>query len=213
MARFALRKTPFGTPPAVDDDGRGLPTPHRLRMQARRAAGIAEAAAILEHLPQPGESLHCLVTARLDLSDILNAIIEKIGTVEHLRIATLGYNRRNFKAMLRWLDAKQVLHLTLVPSIFFRSHNGDLWAETQDEFRSRDQRTACASSHAKVVTILMPSGVKYAIEGSANLCCNGSAREQFAMMHDAGIHDWHSAWIDQLVNSYVGKEEAKTAGH
>ena len=50
--------------------------------------------------------------------------------------------------MLRWLDAGQVGSLTLLASIFFRSHNGELWAETLAQFRSRKQRAACCHSHA-----------------------------------------------------------------
>jgi hypothetical protein len=32
-------------------------------------------------------------------------------------------------------------------------------------------------------------------EGSANLRTNGNI-EQFALFHDAGLHDGHAAWID-----------------
>ena len=49
MARFSVRKLHFGgRPDAEDDEGEGLPTPQRVKLAARRAAGIAEATAVLE---------------------------------------------------------------------------------------------------------------------------------------------------------------------
>jgi hypothetical protein len=108
--------------------------------------------------------------------------------------------------LLGFLDAGAVGSLSLVASIFFRSHNGDLWQETLTEFRKRGHRAACCHSHAKVVTMAFASGARLALEGSANLCGSGSAREQVALIHDAGLHDWHAAWIDALVTKHEGDE-------
>jgi len=205
MPRFTARPVRFGKRPGAEtDDAEGLPTPQRVKLAARRAAGIAEAKAVLEHLPQPGESLHALVTARLDLTDVINALLERLGPCERMTIATLGYNARNKKTMLAWLDSGAVLSLSLVASIFFRSHNGELWTETLTEFRQRKQRAACCSSHAKVVALAFTSGEKLSIEGSANLCGNGSGREQFALINDPGLHDFHAGWIDALVTRHEG---------
>jgi hypothetical protein len=77
-------------PDAEDDNGDGLPTPARVRLAARRAAGIAEAKAVLAHLPGPGESLHALCTARMDLTDVIGALLERLGRCDHLHVATLG---------------------------------------------------------------------------------------------------------------------------
>jgi hypothetical protein len=158
MTQFNSRRLRFGAP-AEADQGNDLPTPALVRSRARRALGIAEAASLLAHLPAPNESLHVVCTSRFDLSDVLNHLLERFGTADKVVIATLGYNRRNLLAMLRWLDAKAVRSLTLLASIFFRSHNGELWTETQTEFRSRGQRAACCHCHAKVSTLAFPSGV------------------------------------------------------
>jgi hypothetical protein len=213
MARFSVRRIPFGRAATddEDDDGRDLPRPRLLRLQARRAAGIAEAAATLAHLPGPGEALHAIMTARLDMTDVLNALLEKLGRCEKARIATLGYNRRNFKAMLRWLDAGQIGALTLVASIFFRSHNGALWEETLAELRQRGSRAACCPSHCKVMALQFVDGTRFAVEGSANLCSNGSARENFCVVNDVALHDWHARWIESLVAKHAGKEEDRPA--
>jgi hypothetical protein len=208
MPRFAPRPIPFGRRPAdQDDDAEGLPTPQRVRLQARRATGIAEAKAVLEHLPAPGESLHAVCTARMDLTDVINALVEKLGRCDRMRISTLGYHVRNLKTLLGWLDSGAVGSLSLVASIFFRSRNGELWERTLEEFRSRKQSAACCHSHAKVCTLAFASGERLSIEGSANLCGNGSGREQFALIHDAGLHDWHARWIDALVSKHEGDSD------
>jgi hypothetical protein len=208
VARFSVRKLHFGRQPdSGDDDGEGLPTPARLKLAARRAAGIAEAQQVLEHLPGPGESLHALCTARMDLTDVVNALLERLGRCDRLLIATLGYNERNLAAMVGWLDSGTVRSLTLRASIFFHSHKGALWTETLREFRSRGQRAACCHSHAKVVSMAFACGATLCVEGSANLCGNGSGREQFALINDAGLHAWYSTWINALVAQHETREE------
>ncbi len=212
MPRFSVRRLPFGRKAAQDDDeADGLPTPARVKLAARRAAGIAEAKVVLENLPGPGESLHAVCTARMDLTDVIGALLERLGPCDRVRIATLGYNEANLATILRWLDAGAVRSLALVASIFFRSHKGALWAETLKEFRERKQRAACCPSHAKVVSLAFASGDRLSIEGSANLCGNGSGREQLALINDEGLHDWHAAWIDELVTRHEGDQRPDSA--
>jgi hypothetical protein len=210
VGRFSVRRLHFGRRPDADDNGEGLPTPARIKLAARRAAGIAEAKSVLAQLPAPGESLHAICTARMDLTDVIGAIVERLGPCERMLIATLGYNESNLATMLRWLDAESVRSLTLLASIFFRSHKGALWAETLREFRERQQQAACCHSHAKVVTLAMAQGVTLSIEGSANLCGNGSGREQFALINDPRLHDWHAAWIAELVTRHEGDKGTNT---
>jgi hypothetical protein len=206
VARFAPQRVRFGTPPrdpGDDDDGRDLPRPQMLRLQARRAAGIKEAADTLAVLPAPGESLHAVMTARLDMTDVVNALLGKLGRCDRAAIATLGYNRRNFRQMLNWLDSGAVGSLALVASIFFRSHNGELWQEALEEFRRRGQRAACCPSHCKVMALEFADGTRLAVEGSANLCSNGSSREQFAIINDPALCAWHAGWIEALVQKHA----------
>jgi hypothetical protein len=208
---FTARKLPFGRPTAAEDDdnGEGLPTPARIKLAARRAAGIAEAKAILEQVPGAGESVHAVCTARMDLSDIISALLGKVGTCDRLLIATLGYNARNLRTMLGWLDSGAVRSLSLVASLFFRSHNGRLWGETLEQFRKRGQRAACCHSHAKVVTLAFPSGARLSIEGSANVCGNGSGREQLALIHHGELHEFHAGWIGDLLDRHEGREDGE----
>ena len=210
MAKFTPRRVPFGRPPTAgedDDIGEGLPTPKLLKLKARRVAGIAEAKQVLSVLPAPGESLHALVTHRVDLTDILTALLGRLGRCDRMLIATLGYGERNLRQLLGWFDGGAVGELTLLTSIFFRSHNGSLWERTVEEFRERKQRCACMHSHAKVVTMAMASGERFAVEGSANLRGSGSSREQVAVIHDPGLHDWHARWIAETVSKHEPGDE------
>jgi hypothetical protein len=206
MAKFAPRRHAFGR--ALDeDDPDGLPSPHSAKALRRRTLAIREAHEALARLPEPGESLHVLCTARLDLAEVVAQLLGRLGPCERVSVATLGYNERNLASMLSWLDSGAVRRLDLLASIFFRSHKGALWEQTLAGFRARGQRAACCHSHAKVVALHFASGVRMAIEGSANLCGNGSGREQFALFNDAALHDWHAAWINDLVSAHEADED------
>ncbi len=207
--RFGLAPPP--APDEPEDDGQGLPTPKTVKLAARRAAGIKEAGAVLQLLPGPGESLHALCTARMDLTDVIGHLLDHYGPCDRLTCATLGYNERNLASLLAWVDERKVGALLLLTSIFFRAHKPPLWKETQEQFRKRNQRVAAAHSHAKVVTLAFASGVKLVIEGSANLCGNGSGREQFALINHVELHGWHSAWITAMVEKHEPSAE-KTEG-
>lgn len=175
---------------------------HTLKGSRRRMAMLAEAREVLPCLPQPGESLHGLMTGRYDLMHLLVVILEnKPVAVECLRLTTLSYNGRNLAEMLRLLESGKVRQLSLICSKFFAEHDKDLYEETLQEFRKRGQRVAAPRSHAKVVTMQFADGEKLILEGSANLRTN-SNREQFCLIHDAGLHDWHAAWIDQLIKTH-----------
>jgi hypothetical protein len=48
-------------------------------------------------------------------------------------------------------------------------------------------------------------GERLVIEGSANLCGNGSGREQFVLIHDGPLHDFHQRWITEQVAAHEGE--------
>jgi hypothetical protein len=66
------------------------------------------------------------------------------------------------------------------------------------------QPASCCHSHAKVVAMEFAAGQRLSIEGSSNLCGNGSGREQFAMINDPALQVWHSGWIAALVKKHEG---------
>ena len=200
MIRFTAPRLSFTRRPAGD----GLPQPH-VEKAARRTAQLAEAADALAILPGHGEAVHCLMTGRYDLMHVLVCIIDRIGPVEAMRIATLSFNRRNLSEMLSLLDSGRVKTMTLLCSVFFAEHNTELWAETLDEFRNRGQRAAAARSHAKVVTFRFANGRRLTLEGSPNLRSNGNC-EQILLADRADLHDWHAQWNEALVTAHEGDE-------
>jgi hypothetical protein len=139
----------------------------------------------------------------MDLADVIGVILERVGICENLAIATFGYHARNLRQMVAWMDAGLVAELTLLASVFFRSHNGPLWERTQAEFAERRQTCACSASHAKVCLLAFAMGERFVIEGSSNLCGNGSAREQFALIRDDALHEWHRTWILDMVSKHA----------
>ena len=72
-----------------------VPKPHLRRAESRRVAMLKEAAEILSALPGPGESLSLIQSGRYDLADAIDAILSRLGTARHLRVATLSFSARN----------------------------------------------------------------------------------------------------------------------
>lgn len=209
MSRFSNLPRPSFAPRAGPDEKSA--TGKVCRGLARRAAMLREADAVLNVLPAPGEALHALITGRYDLMHLVVRLLGRLGPARSLRIATLSYNGRNLQEMLSILDGPDPPRLTLLCSAFFRDHNRELWEETVGEFRDRGQRVAAARSHAKVVTLECASGARLALEGSANLRSN-SNREQFALINDHALHDWHASWIDELVSKHEPENGADGEG-
>ena len=187
-----------------------VPRGKMIKAAARRTAMLAEARDVLSVLPGPGEALHALMTGRYDLLALIMVLLEERGRCETLRIATLSYNARNVAELLNQLDAGTIGRLTLLCSAFFRSHNPELWTALRDGLakRSGRHRQAAARSHAKVVCMAFKDGGRWVLEGSANLRTN-SNKEQFCLILDAGLHDWHARWIDDQVTRYAAEERQK----
>jgi hypothetical protein len=155
---FHIPRFRFGPQPAAQDDkalpGRA-PPPLSVKDTVRRVAMFREAAPVLDHLPEPGEAVHFLLTGRYDLIALLTVIIERQPVpCDHLRIGTLSPKQRNVYELLRLLDTGKVGRLTLLVSDFFRGHHTGVCASLIQELSARSSRHhfAAARSHAKVVT-------------------------------------------------------------
>ncbi len=181
----------------------------------RRTASLRQAAQVIKHLPAPGEALHALMTGRYDLLHLVLAILQdRPAKCEQCRIATLSFHQRNVHELMKTLDAGTIGSLTLLCSTFFRENTPAVYDEAFAELvEARKQRLAFARNHAKVVCLAFADGVRYSLEGSANLRTN-SNQEQFCLIHDAKLHDWHAQWIDAMVKKNEGDRgrEAKASG-
>jgi hypothetical protein len=157
---------------------------------------LRESADILAHLPEPGESLHALMTGLYDFMTLVGHVITNHpAPCAYVRIATLAFNRRNTHEITQLLDGGAVQRVSLLCSDFFAKHNKAEFAEAVREFQARGQAISAPRSHAKVTCLLFADGAKLVFEGSANLRTNGNI-EQFALFNDPQLHDWHALWID-----------------
>ena len=140
---------------------------------------------------------------------LLGHLLDRFGRCDRMAIGSLGFNAKNLRQLLGWLDCGTVGELTLLLSLFFRSHNGALWERTITEFAQRKQRCACGPSHAKVYTLAFCFGEKYTIETSGNLCGNGSARGGLSIIRDDDLTNWHRAWIQKMVAKHDGNRRRR----
>src|SRR5262249_13558129 len=101
----------FGKKPPGEDlaPAGKAPRPLSVKDVARRTAMLREAAELLDHLPGPGDALHCLLTGRFDLTALLVVLIEQQPMpCAHLRIAALSLKQRNLYELFRLIDAGKI---------------------------------------------------------------------------------------------------------
>jgi hypothetical protein len=176
--------------------------PQKTTKADRRYQRAAKTAAeLLPDLPEPGEAIHCLMLGTFDLAQVITATAKRLPELRHLRIATLCYSRRNVAELCSMLEGRKddPLALTLLVSVFFREHNKELHEHAVGELTEyAGVKVAAARSHCKVVCFDLGNADALVFEGSANLRTNKN-REQLTVFRDRELHDWHAAWIDELV--------------
>ncbi len=115
-------------------------TPAAFTAKARRryAAMLRESADILAHLPEPGESLHALMTWLYDFMTLVGHVFTtRPVPCALLRIATLAFNSRNTAEIVQLVDNGAVQTVSLLCSDFFAKHNKAEFAEAVREFQAR----------------------------------------------------------------------------
>lgn len=186
--------------PAFGTAAQHLPkTPHQTKALIRYRRAARTAAELLPELPDSGSAIHCLMLGSFDLMQVIVAALQLATRIDHLRIATLCFSKRNTAEILSLLESRPDLRFTLLVSDFFKGHNKELFERFSEEIQEHSQaRLGTARTHAKVVTFEFGDSDGLVFEGSANLRTNGN-REQLTVIRDRGLHDWHAAWIDELV--------------
>ncbi len=143
------------------------------------------------------------MTGRYDLTDLIDAIFARLGTVAEMRVATLSFNAHNVRQIEGWIagTTPQVTRVSILCSLFFQDHNPETYEKLREVLAATGGKLAASRNHCKVVTLAFTSGIKLSLEGSANLRTN-SNREQFCLINDPVLHDWHAAWIDEEVGKH-----------
>ena len=183
------------------------PAPRLTTKADRRHAHAAKTAAeLLPAIPEPGETVHALMTGGYNLCQVIVATAKLLPDLKHVRIATLCFNKRNVSDLCALIETRKIA-LTVLTSRFFRNHNRDGYAASKVAFEAFPGcRLAYAKNHAKVTTFDFGTGDALVFEGSANLRANDSL-EQLAAFRSRPLHDFHAAWIDDLVSKNCGEEE------
>jgi hypothetical protein len=175
----------------------------QFRASLRRKAQLRKAAEVVPNLPGPGESLHTLLTGFFDFALVLTCVLRsRPAACEHARIATLSFGPKNTQEIARWLDEQLVGRVMLLCADFMAKASPKVYQGAVKELvEQRGQIVGAARCHAKVVTLAFTDGLRLTFEGSANLRTNRHM-ENVCVVNDAGLHDWHAAWIDQKVREH-----------
>lgn len=210
----ALAEREMAARPHIDGDRRTPAMRHKAAVQdARQAASAAEA---LGDPPGPRHAVHILVTGRFSLWDCVPAIRAKCGQIRFLRIATLGFSKKNVDAMASMLDTGAVSRLRLLSSHYFKGTSTEIYKHAADTLGTRPAAEFLSvRTHAKIVLVELAGGRTLTLESSANLrsCKN---LEQLTVFGDPAVHAFHAAWIDELfekgadyVNCYTGERAGR----
>jgi hypothetical protein len=208
----AIPRPAFGTAakhlaaPGAEQKPRNTTKADRRYLRAARTA-----AELLPELPGPGEAVHALMLGTFDLCQVITASAKRLPDCRHLRIATLCYSKRNVAELCSLLESRKAdpFALTLLVSVFFREHNKSLHEFAVGELTEYPNvKIGAARSHCKVVAFDLGDTDSLVFEGSANLRTNKN-REQLAVIRDRQLHQWHAAWIDDLVSRDNGQTEAR----
>jgi hypothetical protein len=164
---------------------------------------VSNAAQQIERLPEPGASIHCIMRGNYHAWDLIPAALKlaKPATIDRLYIATLGFNDANRRELLELLDAGQVRAVTFLCSVYFRDTSAETYRQLADGLLERGHRVAAIRTHAKIQAYTLTDGRAIAIESSANLrsCRN---IEQFCMVHDRQLFDFHAQWMDEVFTQW-----------
>lgn len=177
------------------------PITHRVesaRLRMRRLGRERTASQQIEKLPTAGEHLMLLMTGNFHGWDFVGAVLDlaQPATIDHLHIATLGFNRQQAGHLADLLDRGTVGAVTMLVSEMFRDKNKAEYADIHrllvDE---RGQCVACTRNHAKLLCFALSDGRRLALHGSLNLRrCN--SYEQAMLSHDADLHRFFTDYIE-----------------
>lgn len=170
--------------------------------------GIANAAEHLDHLPEPGCSIHAIMRGNYSYSDIIPAVLRLAAPARltYLAVVTLGFSNRAAKLILRLIDSGQVVAVDFVCADFFEKADAEVCSHLRGELRNRGSRFASARCHAKILLFETDDGRNYVSESSANIRACRSI-EQFALFHDRELFEFHRRWIQEVIAEHGAKKE------
>jgi len=108
------------------------------------------------------------------------------------------------------MDAGQIGELWFLYSVFHKSLEKEASLRLTTELTSRGGHVLAMLCHAKILLLELSDGRRFTVESSANLRSCGSV-EQFFMVNDAELYEFHSGWINSLFDKAA--HDARTTDH
>lgn len=168
-----------------------------VRRRFVHALDVKNAAKDLERLPDAGEAFHVIMRGNWHSIDLVPAVLKLADgpAIARLYVTTFSFNKDNAVELANLIDAGRILDVRFICSVYFREATRDVYSFLASELEARGMALLAMRNHAKLLLIELEDGRKLVVESSANLrSCR--AVEQFALSHDAGLFDFHAAWID-----------------
>lgn len=177
-------------------DRKHVTTGHRRSCLDLRAA---DAAKLIERLPQPDESFHCIVGGTFALFNLTPAVLELAAPerIDALHIATLGFSRQNIEALMQLFDGGQIRRIVLLCSHYFSATSPEIYQYGAAAFADRKQVFWSMRTHAKLLAMQLTDGRTVTVESSANLrsCKN---IEQMTIIGDPAVYEFHRRWVEEV---------------
>ncbi len=172
-------------------------TSRHVRRDFRDARQAESAVEAMGKVPAPDEAIHLAVSGRFALWHMVPATMKISGSkLASLRIATLGFSKKNVSGLCDLIDAGEVDHVRLLASHYFKGTSNEIYTFAETELAKREGRADFLSvrTHAKLLLMELDDGRKITVESSANLrsCKN---IEQMTIVGDPGLYDFHAGWM------------------
>lgn len=169
----------------------------RRYVDARRAKAAIEA---LDRLPPDGATWHCIMTGDFDSFDLVDAVIHhaRPARVDHLHLATLGFNLNNASRLIDHLHAGRIGTASMLVSMWYESdkREADVVGMLQRELPKHRGWYAATRTHAKIHLYELSDGRCFVIESSANMrTCK--CLEQFTITRDRELLAFHRTWMEE----------------
>ncbi len=164
-------------------------------------------------MPDQGETIHMVVSAAYRTVDLVPAwlALKAPEPIQELYIATLSYNRECLDLLLELFDRKQIKAISFVISIYDKANEPARFAYAKEQLQKRGCRIMAMQNHCKVIAALFVDGMAFTAEGSANLRSH-STTENVSLTNDAGLFEFHKAWMEQALSIPEKEPTAPAAG-
>jgi hypothetical protein len=155
------------------------------------------AAAVIDRLPEEGESIHMVLSGIFRTWDLVPACLMLAGCrCEEMLLTTLGYDQSTLDGVLKLLDEGTLQRVAFVTSAVFCVQQKELTEEFRRELTARGQRFIGVRNHTKIMLLALADGRRIVIESSGNLrSCH--SMEQSVITQDAGLYEFHRGWIEE----------------